>query len=343
VGAALAEQWREVAVALSAAGDTSPPWHVHVATTIVHAGRVATPGFESDLDALAGAAPGRLLVVLDEPDRPAGIAGEVAISCTPHPVSGVLLCQERVTLRRGGGAGGLKSVLLALRIPDVPTGLWWLGEPPWESREWEDLARGGLADTVLVDSARFSAPAAGLARLSAAVRAGLPARDLNWSRTRGWREVIAGCFDHPERARWLTSLSAIHVASATNPAAAALVAAWIGLRLDLGAAPRRRGLESAQGRRVQVEFDDQDARPAGLRAVRLAFGGRSEEVVVDLSEDPSCARAVVTGGGPFAGERTTQLPQESDGALAGRELTGGRGPARAAELYALAATLLEGP
>lgn len=342
VGAALAEQWREVAVALSAAGDASPPWHVHAATTIVYAGGVATAGLESDLDALARAAPGRILVVVDEPDGPAGLTGEVAISCTPDPASGVQLCQERVLLRRGGGAGGLGSVLLALRIPDVPTGLWWLEEPPWESREWASLAHGGLADAVLLDSARFSEPAAGLARLAAAAQAGLPARDLNWSRIRGWREVIAGCFDDPERARWLEALSAVHVAGSGSPAAAALLAAWIGDRLDLVAAPGRRGLKSAEGRSVTVELEDQIAQPAGLRAVRLSFSGRSADLQVDLSGDPACALAVATAGGRRICERARQLPRESDGALAGRELTRERGPARAAELFALAAALLEG-
>lgn len=337
LGAALARQWREVASAL---GPTNLPWQVHAATTIVHAGGLRAADLETDLEALARSAPGRLIVIVEEPSRRNGIRGQAAIACQVDPASGAQLCRERITLRLPAGAAGLESVLLALRVPDVPTGLWWLGEPPWDSPGSEILAGGDIAETVLVDSARFTEPASGFARLALAVEAGWPIRDLNWLRTRRWREVIAGCFDDPEWALRLPSLKAITVTSSAAQAAAGLIAAWFGVRLGLAATGRPSELEGAGGRIVRIDLRDQPGKPVGLRAVRLDFDDRDEGVAVELEYESSCLSAALVIEGRCARERATRLPNESDGTLVGRAVTGERGPSQPAEQFALAAKLL---
>ena len=111
------------------------------------------------------------------------------------------VCGEQISIEaRGGAVDRVAGTLLPLLVPDVPVMLWWPhGEPAGDPRF---LKFADVVDRVIVDSATFAAPEAGLARMAALLHhdggpssAGTTISDLSWSRLTPWRELTAQFFD----------------------------------------------------------------------------------------------------------------------------------------------------
>ena len=140
---------------------------------------------------------------------------------------------ELVTLRVRGGAGEhLDALIDPLLISGVPTYLWWVGTPPFGTRELDDALK--ICDALLVDSARFDAPYhsfLGLSRLTTNRHRRLGLADFQWSRLGPWREAIAAFFSPAERRGFLAGISAVGIDYAGegrgNRVGAGLLTGWL--------------------------------------------------------------------------------------------------------------------
>jgi glucose-6-phosphate dehydrogenase assembly protein OpcA len=98
-----------------------------------------------------------------------------------------------------------------------------------------------VTEHVIVDSARFAATGADLRALAAWLEkysGRIRLSDLNWARTTPWREVMAQCFDSPERRPYLQRIREIRIEYekesarlTTQRAQSLLLTAWLATRL----------------------------------------------------------------------------------------------------------------
>lgn len=152
-----------------------------------------------------------------------------------------------------------------LLIHDLPTCLYWT---LYGARELCDDAGGfdamrRLADHCIVDSGRFSSPAAQLADLAARGGAGAPFTDLTWLRLRPWRRALAEGF---ERVAWREGLAVEGVVrhGRGGAAAAILLAQWLEQRLDARIALEETADEGELcPQSVAVRFDGCEIRASG--------------------------------------------------------------------------------
>jgi glucose-6-phosphate dehydrogenase assembly protein OpcA len=162
--------------------------------------------------------PCRMLVVvrrqLETADR---LDAEVTVGGLLGPVETVVMrAYGRLTLH-------VESVVLPLLAPDAPVVTWWHGPPP------DEIATdpvGVLADRRITDCSMAADPLAALHRRAEDFAPG--DTDLAWSRTTGWRALLASAFDSREMA----ATGGRVVAEAGNPSAA-LLRGWLASRLGV--------------------------------------------------------------------------------------------------------------
>ena len=185
--------------------------------------------------------PCRAIIMMLEPDAsPSGLEAWVSAHC--HlPVAGEKqVCSEQITLRARGEAGqGLASVVLPLTVSGLPIFLWWragnFSPPPY----FDQILR--VTPHIIVDTARFSPRGTHLQELAAWVNkfsGRIQLTDLNWSRVTPWRQLIAQCFDSPDRRPYLDRLSEVRIEYeqdsarlVTQRAQGLLLAGWLASRL----------------------------------------------------------------------------------------------------------------
>jgi len=219
--------------------------------------------------------PCRVIVMQVEPQAsPPGPTRRLTgwVSAHAHlPVAGEKqVCSEQITLRAQGDAGHeLTSVVLPLTVSGLPIYLWWRAEhfspPPYLEQVFRET------EHMIIDSARFlprgnalHEAAAWMGKYSGRVRL----TDLNWARITPWRDLIAQCFDAPERRAYLEHLSEVRIEyeqeSArllTQRAQGLLLASWLATRLgwefvkseEQGEGQPRRLLFQAGNRLIRVE------------------------------------------------------------------------------------------
>jgi len=209
---------------------------------------------------------------------------------------------ERIRLKvTGAGTQRIDSLVPPLLVPEVPTCLWWLGNPPVSDEAFLRLLE--LSDLLAVDSATFERPflvTLELAGLADAVRRPVPINDFHWARLQPWRELVAQFFQPAERRGFLRGLNAVGVDYAGegrgNRVAAALLVGWmasaLGWRLQRAAAGSGGVVAAfyadAQDRTVEVHLRSVPAAAlaAGeLAAVRVesAAGGRVSAFAAERS------------------------------------------------------------
>jgi glucose-6-phosphate dehydrogenase assembly protein OpcA len=168
----------------------------------------------------------------------------------------------------------LPSIVVSLALPDLPTFVWWPGQPPLGDHRFRRIAQ--TADRLVIDSLDFTHCAINLVRtatLCLSLRDCCATSDLNWARLTPWRAMTAKLFDAPDT-RWaldhVTQLSLTYghaSGSRTSPAQALLFAGWAASRLGWH-------LESAhQSEANAVEYVVRDP--------------RGQAVVVTLNEQPT--------------------------------------------------------
>ncbi len=220
--------------------------------------------------------PSRAIVLVPDPgsDGPA-IDAKISTHCHEGTDGGERVCCEEVVLAvHGEAAGHLSGIVSPLLIHDLPTHVWWPGDPPFRDPVFDQVV--DLGDRVLVDSSDFADLGAGMRRI-AGLRRQSGVGDLSWERLSWWQELTAQFFDAQRFRRYLPNLSRLLIryavpeqpaATASPPLAQALLyAGWIATRLGWR---RHRTLE-----------------PLADGAFRLTLEGRHEMIDLVLKPEPT--------------------------------------------------------
>ena len=184
----------------------------------------------------------------------------------------------------------------------VPIYVWWAGTPPFGKREIEEALR--IADALVVDSARFEQPHhsfQGLAKLMTSAHRHLGMADLQWSRLRPWREMIAQFFSPLERRAFLNGISEVGIDYAGegrgNRIGAAFTSGWLasslGWKLQRAAAGAG-GVVAAiynagGGRSVEVNFRSmpkEELLPGEISGVRIGGASRGRTFRLEILRNP---------------------------------------------------------
>jgi glucose-6-phosphate dehydrogenase assembly protein OpcA len=154
--------------------------------------------------------PSRAIVLVADPDAK-GDAIDARISTHCHSTGGDddRICYEEVVLTvRGEAARHLSGIVAPLLIHDLPTHVWWPGDPPFGHPVFDQLV--GMADRLIVDSSDFGDLLTGYRRLSN-LRRRSGGGDLLWDRLGWWQELTAEFFDAPRFRRYLANLNRLVV------------------------------------------------------------------------------------------------------------------------------------
>lgn len=290
--------------------------------------------------------PSRAIIFATSTD-PADFAGDIDARVSTHCYAGsgqhFAACFEQIEITVPRDAlDYLTSLIMPLTLPDLPTYLWYPGQPPLADRRFARLAR--VADRLILDSLEFPRGGRFLARAAELARQddGCPSlADLNWGRLIPWRRALAHFFDLPE-CRWaLDHLVSARVelgASNTrrtepNEAQGLLYLGWLMAQLGwqpLSAeAPEGGWRFLARDGRDQVVDLELTARLAprtldgALTAVRLEAQDGSRQARFELNRvggDLATIRTVVSNGGRQSFEHAMQAPCLDTSKLLGREL-----------------------
>lgn len=190
---------------------------------------------------ITGQNPCRAIVMVAESEAsPASLTAWISAHCHLPAAGEKQVCSEHVTLRaRGEAVRDLPSVVLPLTVSGLPVYLWWRAGHFALPAYFDQIFR--VTNRLIVDSARFSGSGTDLQDLAAWLRkssGAVAVTDLNWTRITPWRELLAQCFDAPERRPFLDRLAQVRIEyeqeSArllTQRAQSLLLTGWLASRL----------------------------------------------------------------------------------------------------------------
>jgi glucose-6-phosphate dehydrogenase assembly protein OpcA len=181
-----------------------------------------------------------VVMVVNPKGSPPGLMASVSAHCHKPMEGETPICSEQITLNARGEMGPeLISVVLPLTVSGLPIYLWWRAEDFAMPAHFDQILR--VTQHVIVDSARFAATGADLRALAAWLEkhsGRIRLSDLNWARTTPWREVMAQCFDSPDRRPYLYRIRDVRIEYemesarlTTQRAQSLLLAAWLATRL----------------------------------------------------------------------------------------------------------------
>jgi glucose-6-phosphate dehydrogenase assembly protein OpcA len=288
--------------------------------------------------------PSRALVIVPDPHGD-GAPLDARISTHCHDAAGDAdrICYEEVVLSvRGDAAAHLSGIVAPLLIHDLPTHVWWPGDPPFHDPVFDQLVE--IADRVVIDSADFGDLLSGLRRL-ANLRRKSGVGDLSWERLSWWQELTAQFFDAPRFRRYLPNLSRLQLRYAVQPPAsnrhdedmevapgtsapmtqALLYAGWIATRLGWRRHRTLAPFEDGsfrlrlEGRHEMVDLSvaavpTDEVRPGELISVRLGSLGETgaAEFIVDRERDQAVVATNADGMTALLRRVPMETPREAE-------------------------------
>jgi glucose-6-phosphate dehydrogenase assembly protein OpcA len=189
------------------------------------------------INALHQRHPSRAIVVSPgDFDGPAHMDAHIYAECKLNDRSGAEMCTEQILIKTGGELSQhLARVVTPLLIHDLPVVLWWPDDPPFGSRQFNEVV--GTADRLLVDSGTFNEDGGKrMAGLATVVSNGISVTDIGWLRLSLWRELLAGMFDHPLLVQELDHIHSVRIdvakpTSTLRVSKAAFYLGWLASRL----------------------------------------------------------------------------------------------------------------
>jgi len=163
------------------------------------------------------------------------------VSTHCHTASGERFasCYEKIEINSPPDSlDELPSLIVALAVADLPTFVWWPGQPPLDDQRFQRVALA--ANRLIIDSLDFSKCAENMIRVAALcseVGEQCAISDLNWARLAPWRSMMSQFFDKPEcnwALRHVTDLKLEYGharGGRLNPAQPMLFAGWLASRL----------------------------------------------------------------------------------------------------------------
>jgi glucose-6-phosphate dehydrogenase assembly protein OpcA len=232
------------------------------------------------------------LIEVAESARAGSVSGILSIFiasgslCTP----GVRVTSTEIAL---DGLRGefIDNAVAALRLPSLPTVLWWRGG---ESDRLQALAK--LVDRVVLDA---EDPQPLWAQIESLIAEG-PVGDLRWTALTRWRILMAHLFDMPAVQSAAGRFSRLRIAGRDRPSAR-LLAAWLTTALKL------------TNLRVEIEDDPSHS------IARVALANDAEEISLARLDGTGCVegRARVNG---HEASRVASIADQHPLALMGEEL-----------------------
>ena len=288
--------------------------------------------------------PSRAIVLVPQPghgDEP--MDARISTHCNEVHGAEDRVCYEEVVLTvRGEAAGHLSGIVAPLLIHDLPTHVWWPGDPPFDDPTFAQVIEMG--DRVLFDASDFGDLHAGLRRVGS-LRRRSGVGDLSWERLAWWQELTAQFFDAPRFRRYLPNLSRLQIRYAVAPAGSArrdedddvapgvkspmaqaiLYAGWIATRLGWrrhktidtldGGAFRLR----LEGRHEMIDLDlrpeaTDAVRPGELLSVRLRSLGETgaAEFIIDRDVDNAIVATNADGMTALLRRVSMEAPREAE-------------------------------
>ncbi|WP_405372712.1 MULTISPECIES: glucose-6-phosphate dehydrogenase assembly protein OpcA [unclassified Microbacterium] len=218
---------------------------------------VSTGGFDEEAIDAANAAsrehPMRVIVLVIEPDGEASLDAQIR-------VGGDAGASEVVVLRAHGDTGSnLESLVNGLLLPDAPVVAWWPDDPPADPA---NSPIGRMAQRRITDASTKPFVRDRLSELGGVYQPG--DTDLAWTRLTHWREQLAAVLDQPP----YETVTAVTVVGAGSSPSTGLLAAWLGLKLDV---------------EVEWHYADAEEWAHGIRSVRLTR--ESGDIVLERSTE----------------------------------------------------------
>lgn len=176
-----------------------------------------------------------VLLVADRASARPSVDVRARVSCQEGPGDSHV-CYEHITITgHGRAADHLGSTVAPLLLPELPTYLWWPGQPPFNHRTFHRLL--DVADRLIVDSADFQAPGDAFAELSRLFGGRHAVNDFNWARLTPSTDIIAQFFDGPTWAPYAYGILSARVEFGAGgyyervTAGTLLLLAWVGVHL----------------------------------------------------------------------------------------------------------------
>jgi len=279
--------------------------------------------------------PNRTILISAVPDAQEPLLDAWVQSHCRTPGSGrPQVCCEQITIAaRGAAVPYVPGTILPLLVPDVPVMLWWPRGEPFDNPLFAPLS--AFADRVIVDTATFAKPEAGLSRLAGLNGGDMAISDLVWARLTPWREMVAQFFDAPAMLPHLNEITSVTVdyeaqpGMVTDRTQALFLIGWLGSRLGwhtAGAASNRDGntqllMQRQDGGAVEVLL-----RPTApvadaldkLTGLTLTCQRARFEITRDESPNAAVARSDVEGMQSL--RRVVRLEQLDEAGLIAEEL-----------------------
>lgn len=162
--------------------------------------------------------PMRVIVLSTSPDAHTRLDAEIR-------VGGDAGASDVIVLHASGDtASDPESLVTGLLLADAPVVVWWPGEAPQNPRE---SPLGRIAQRRITDAAAAGDPVAVLRRLAAGYTPG--DTDFAWTRLTLWRAQLAAVLDQPP----YEPVEAAQVVGSSDSPSTELLAAWLGLQLQL--------------------------------------------------------------------------------------------------------------
>lgn len=156
-----------------------------------------------------------IILVADREADGAPLDAAITAHCHDNLFGGDQVCYEVVVLTvRGEAAEHLAGIVAPLLIHDLPTHVWWPGDPPFADPVFDQLVE--IADRLIVDGTDFGDLLTGLRRL-ATLRRRSGVGDLAWRRLDWWQDLTAQFFDAPRFRRYLPNLNRLAIRYAVAP------------------------------------------------------------------------------------------------------------------------------
>jgi glucose-6-phosphate dehydrogenase assembly protein OpcA len=291
--------------------------------------------------------PSRAIILVADPHAGGPtLSASITAHCQDGPAGAEQICFEVVVLTvHGEAAEHLSGIVAPLLIHDLPTHIWWPGDPPFTDPIFDQLVEMG--DRVVVDSDEFGDLLLGLRRLTT-LRRRSGVGDLAWRRLAWWQELSAEFFDAPRFRRYLPNLNRLiiryavpvpHKRPVRRPsgrqrvpwivasplAGPMLYAGWMASRIEWKRYAATQPLEEGrlrlklEGRHemvdLRIEPVETDALPPGeLVAVRMrAFGETgAAEFIIERSADEAVVASNADGMTALLRRMPMEQPSESE-------------------------------
>ncbi len=262
--------------------------------------------------------PCRLIILALDETMGATLTAEPTIVCRPMfgRIQRANVCLEQIVITTGReGLGKAANAIQSLTIADQPTYLLWLAELDPAHPLLTTL--GELSGGLIVDSANFSDPEAGLralAQLQDSKDFEADLFDLNWERLVPFCAAIARQFESVKDREALSNLKRIEVSHNDRRAEALLLFGWLADRLNWRVAHDQsvdtwtaRGLTNPgiTPSLTTLQINNDEDSPVGLDSVSISSESRTWSFTYNSAD-----HCIVVQAGNSSGARTA-APDES--------------------------------